>query len=200
MALKKNFTIEQGRTFSETVRWETEPIVYVPITAMPQAAPLRVTAAAHGMPDGWRAAIVGAQGMTEFNAQSMPPSSADLRRGTVADEDTVEFNDVSAALARPYTSGGFLAYYTPASLDGLVGRMSIKDKVGGTELLRLTSDDGSIEIVDAAKAILLFLSAEVTAAITWRQAVYDLEVESLAGAVTLLLSGTVTVAREVTST
>ena len=57
MASTKDLTIQQGRTFSLALRWESPPVVYRPITAIAQTAPARLTVPAHGVPDGWRVAI-----------------------------------------------------------------------------------------------------------------------------------------------
>ena len=54
MAAKLDLSIIQGDTFSQIIRWETEPIVYSPITGITQAAPAVITATSHGVPNGWR--------------------------------------------------------------------------------------------------------------------------------------------------
>ncbi|MBK8773003.1 MAG: hypothetical protein IPM06_21580 [Rhizobiales bacterium] len=56
--------------------------------------------------------------------------------------------------------------------------MSIKDVVGGTELLRLDTTNARIALDNAAKTIALTISAADTAAITWLEGVYDLELVS----------------------
>ena len=82
--------------------------------------------------------------------------------------------------------------------------MSVKDKVGGTELLRLddtvVAPQPRIILDNAAKTITLLVSASDTAALSWKKGVYDLEVVSSSGVVTLLLYGSVTVTKEVTTT
>ena len=199
MAATKDLTIEQGKTFSQVVRWESLPIVYKPITAITQAAPVRITAASHGLPNGWRVAIVSAKGMTQVNAENTPPKDKDYKLATVVDPNTVELNAVNSAGFKAYTSGGFLQYNTPVSLAGFTARLSIKDKIGGTQLLSLTTENSGITIDDSAKTITLSISATASAALTWKKGVYDLEMISPAGVVTALISGVVTVVPEVTS-
>ena len=53
-----DLVIKQGKTFSKVLRWEAPPIIYKPITAITNAAPVRITSANHGIIDGWRVAIV----------------------------------------------------------------------------------------------------------------------------------------------
>lgn len=199
MTTKANLTIEQGETFETVVRWETPPLKYKAISAMTKTAPISITATSHAIPNGWRVAVVDAVGMTELNAADSPPADDAFRAATVIDANTVEFNEVSAALFKTYKSGGYLAYYTPQDLTGYTARMTIRDRAGGTELVALTSADSEILLDVAAFTITLALSAAVTAAFTWTKGVYDLELVSSTGRVTRILSGTVTLSKEVTS-
>lgn len=205
MADKKDITIEQGKTLALVVRWETEPIVRVPITAISLAtgAP-RITAASHAMPDGWRGAIYGVRGMKQINARNTPPRSGDYVPVTAVNANTLELNavvptDDQSNLWPAYTSGGFIQYYTPVDLAGYTARMDIKDRVGGTELFSLTTENGRIVLDNINATITLTVSATDTEAMTWRKGVYDLELVSGTGVVTAVLTGTVTVAREVTT-
>jgi hypothetical protein len=196
--IKKDLTILQGRTFSYPLKWEIEPIVYKPITGITQAAPCIVTAVGHGLPDGWRVAIVSVKGMTQINA-SNPPKDSEYVVAKKLTDDTIELNTVNAAEYKAYTSGGYVQYNTPQDLTSYVARMSIKDKVGGTELMSLTTTNDRIVVDDTAKTITLAIDATDTAAITFKRGVYDLELESPAGVVTALMFGNVTVTNEVTT-
>lgn len=199
MTTKANLVIEQGETFETVVRWETPPLKYKPISAMTKTAPIGITATGHAIPNGWRVAVVDVVGMTELNAESAPPTDEEFRAATVIDANTIEFNEVSAALFKAYKSGGYLAYYTPQDLTGYTARMTVRDRVGGTELVALTSTDSEIILDTAAFTITLTLAAAVTAAFTWTKGVYDLELVSSTGRVTRILSGTITLSKEVTS-
>lgn len=181
------------------LRWEAPPIVYKPITNISQAAPAVVTCVGHGIPDGWRVAVVNVKGMTQINAVDEPPKNKDYRQARVVDADTVEFNTVNAASYKAYISGGYLQFNTPVDLAGYSARMSIKDKVGGTELYRLDTDNGRITLDNTSKTIVLLINAADTAALTFKKGVYDLELESAGGVVTLLLSGDIVVVEEVTT-
>jgi hypothetical protein len=199
MATKTDLTINKGKTFSRLLRWESGPIIYAAITNITQAAPAEVTAPSHGIPDGWRVAVVSVKGMTQINASNQPPKSKDYIRATVVDGNTVELNSVNAAGYKSYTSGGYLQYNTPVDLTGMTARMMIKDRVGGEELVELTTENGGIDINTGAYAITVFISAADTAALSFKKGVYDLEMVSSDGTVTLLLTGDITVNDEVTT-
>lgn len=199
MAVSKDLTIQQGKTFALVLRWETEPIVYKAITAIAQTAPVRITVPGFDAPDGWRVAPVSVKGMTEINAKNTPPRSTDYTPVTVIDADTVELNEVNAAGFHAYTSGGYLQYNTPVDLTGYTARMAIKDKIGGTVLHSLTTDNGGITIDTTKKTITLNIAAADSDDFAWVRGVYDLELISPAGVVTALISGRVSISKEVTT-
>lgn len=194
----EDLVIQQGKTFQRIVRWETTPLVYKAITAITKAGPVQITAASHGIPAGWRAAVVSAGGMRQINAKNWPLRDSDFHQVTVSDANTVTLNDVNSADYTTYTSGGYLVYYTPVSLSGFTARMQIRaTQPAATALDSLTSPT-DIALDDAAKAITITIPAADTAAYTWLDGVYDLELVSSGGVVTQLLRGSVTVEPEVT--
>lgn len=201
-----DLTILQGKTFRQVFMWEQKPIVRKAITAVSLAtgAPV-ITAAAHGVVNGQRVTVFGCKGMVQLNAKNNPPRSADYREATVLDADRVELNtvdpyDESGRVWPAYTSGGFLQYNTLADLAGYTARMTIKDRVGGTELFSLTTENARIVLDAINKTILLSITDEDTALMTFKRGVYDLEMVSSTGTVTGISTGTVTVTREVTTT
>lgn len=194
-----DLTIEQGKTFRKVLRWETGPIIYKPITGVTQAAPARLTVPSHGLVNGWRVAVVSVKGMTQINAQNVPPKSTDYHKVTVIDPNTVELNDVNAAEYKAYQSGGYLQFNTPVNMTDMTARMSIKDKIGGILLLSLTTENDRIELDNVAKTITLVISASTTAALSWKKGVYDIEFVSFDGTVTKMMSGAVSVVQEVTT-
>jgi hypothetical protein len=190
--------IRKGKTFSRVLRWAAAPYIYKAITAIAQTAPATITSTAHGIPDGWRVAVVSVKGMTQINSEKSPPSGKDWHKATSVDANTVAINDINAADFSAYTSGGYLQFLTPVDMAGYTARMSIKDVLGGTELLRLDTTNSRIVIDNTLKKITLTVDAATTAVITWTDGVYDLEMVSGTD-VYLLLSGAVTVEDEVTT-
>jgi hypothetical protein len=186
-----DITIKQGKTFTLVVRYAAEPAVFKAITAITQAAPAQVTATAHGMPDGWPAAIVGiTKGMVEINSEADPPRGGDYLPATVLDVNTITFADIDSSSFTAYKSGGYVRYYTPVDLTGAVVAMTVRDRVGGTSLLALLSP-GDIAIDNTAKTITITASAAATALLTFDSAVYEVDI-TVAGVVTELLRGCVT--------
>jgi hypothetical protein len=201
---QQNFLIQQGKTFSRVIRWGAGPFVYAPITGITKAAPAVVTATAHGMPDGWPAAIVSVVGMRQINAKNSPPRSTDFHKGTVTSSSVIAFNDINSSAYDTYTSGGYVQYYTPASLAAYTAEMQIRLSPGSADppLLDITTSAAppasSIVLDDTAKTITILISATDTAAFTFVSAVYDLQVVSAGGVVTQLLEGIITVDDSVT--
>ena len=205
MATNKDLTILQGKTFSLVLRWETSPVVHKAISAISLAngAP-RLTVTAHGLTSGWRSAVQRVLGMTPINAKSSPPKDKDYHQVTVIDPNTIELNDVSPVDENgdewpAYISGGFILYNTPASLASFTARMSIKDKVGGTLLHSLTTENGGIALDDVNKTITLTSQPADTEAFAWKKGVYDLEMVSGTGVVTLTMYGQIAISKEVTT-
>lgn len=191
--------IKQGKTFSRTITYATKELTYKAITAITQAAPVSLTVTGHGIPAGWLAAVTTVKGMTEINAENVPPKEADYKPVTVVNANTIAFNSVNAADYSAYISGGYVQFYTPVDLTGTVGRMTIKNKVAGTVLVTLTSANGGIVIDAAAKTIKVAITATATAGYTWTEGVYDLELVFIDGTVIQLLKGAVSVKEEVTT-
>lgn len=197
-----DITIRKGATFSQVLRWESLPLVYKAITAITKAGPAAITAAGHGLKEGWRATVSNAGGMRQINAKNWPPRATDFHKITYVDANTVKFNDVDSSDYTTYTNGGYLVYYTPVSLSGYTARLMVRatPESTGTPLVSLTSPSGGIVVDDTAKTITITIAASVTAAYTFLTGVYDLELVSgdATPVVTRLLSGSVTVLEEVT--
>ena len=204
-AVKKDFEILIGSTWGYVIRWGTTPIVRKPITNIDLSlgAP-RLSVSSHGLFEGWGVAVYGVKSPRQINAVNNPPEGGDYHSATVIDTGTIELNDVTPVDENgqewpAYTSGGFIQYDTPVDLTGYTARMSIKDKIGGTVLHSLTTENGGIDIDPAAKTIALSIPAADTEDFTWSRGVYDLEMVSSAGKVTRIISGRIALSREVTT-
>lgn len=210
MATTQDLTIQQGKTFSLVVRWETEPVIRKPITAISLAAGApRLSVAAHGLTNDWRCYVTRVEGMKQINAANNPPREDDFHPAMVVDSGTVELNDIdpvddNGRVWTAYTSGGFLCWNTPVDLTGYTARMAIKDKIGGTVLASTDAALSPLDVLGIAidqtnKTITLSIEAMDTDDFAWKTGVYDLEMVSATGKVTAILSGKVTVSKEVTT-
>lgn len=192
-------TIKQGATFTQIVRWETAPLVYKTITAITKAAPVSITSAAHGVPNGWRVAVQSVVGMKQINALNDPPKTKDYRLAAVSGANALTLDGVNSLGYSTYVSGGVLVYATPADLTGFTARLHIRKSVSSaTFLVELTTANGGIVLDNVEKTIKIFMSAVDTAALTFTSGVFALEMVSATGVVTSLLEGTVVVSKEVT--
>jgi hypothetical protein len=193
-----DWTIYQGRVFRRIVRWETTPTVFKEITGITRGAPTSVLCVGHGLSSGWYVAVTDVLGMTEINAPANSPRSSDYRQVTVLDSDNFTINDLSSAQFSPYTSGGYIRYNTPKSLSGAVARLQIRDRVGGTLLLDMSSTTGEIDLDDTNHVVIVSILDDVTKLMTYTSAVYDLEIEDSDGDTYVLLTGSIEVVPEIT--
>ena len=98
-----------------------------------------------------------------------------------------------------YQTGATTATAVPVNLTGCTARMQARPTLeSSTVLLNLTTENGGIVLGGVAGTIRLQLSATATAAIPWKQAVYDLELVFADGTVTRKLAGSISVSPEVT--
>ena len=201
--MSEKLVIRQGETFNHVIMWATSEMVYKPISAIPSVAPLRLTVVSHELVTDVPVAVTAVKGMVELNAEVDEDGTVDESAyvpATRIDQDTIELNSVNGAGFKPYVSGGYIQYRKPVDLSSYpTARMTIKDRVGGTVLMELTSATGDIVISNTTKKITVVISDEDTAAITWKRGVYDLEVEAYDGTVVRLDWGTVEVSREITT-
>lgn len=89
--------------------------------------------------------------------------------------------------------------YQPVNLTGYTARMEIRNRYGGDLLHRLDTTNGGLTIDPEEGQILINVSAEVTTAWEWRNAVYDIELVAPDESVTRLIQGTITLSPEVTT-
>lgn len=184
-------TMIKGRTFSKVVRWEAGPVVYKVITNITKAGPAVVTAASHGIVDGWRVAITDVVGMDQINAAHNPPRTNEFLRATYIDADSFSLNAVDSQSFDTYVSGGLVRYNTPVDLSAATAQLVVKDMLGGTTLLTLAN---GVEVVvdDAAKTITVTVDAAAVSALTFSSGVYELAA-TIGSVVTVLLEGDIEV-------
>lgn len=173
MAVAHDIELIAGKTFTDILRWETAPIVRIPIVGItcPNGAAL-INASGHGLPNGWRVAVTNVKGMTEINAEDPQRiRDSEYHQATVVSADLIELNEVNAAGFKPWTSGGFVQYNTPVSLTGISARMAIKAVAGEYLLLRcsVAGTSGTTKPTGAGKdgATLTWVATTLPATKEW---------------------------------
>jgi hypothetical protein len=160
-----------GASYDIPIRVESDNLIYARIAHISNDAPPRITTTdEHGIPDGWRASVVDAKGLTDLNG--MAP-----KRVSVIDDTTIDFPGISTLGYRAHTAGtGAVAFYEPMDLSGYTGaRMDIKRSIGGEALLTLSTGDGTLEIDAANSAVWLHIVPETLASLAARDYVFDIE-------------------------
>lgn len=186
-----NLKIYQGSTFRQILRWESATKVYKPITSITNAAPMVITAAAHGVPQGWRVKLSNVGGMKEAN-------NLDYFIASDVATNTVTANSINSIGFAAYTSGGVLEYNLPVDLSGVTARMQLREKVDSTTVLHsLTTQNNGILLDNSLKTITLEIDEATTAQFSFKSAVYDLELVKNNDVIPFL-TGTVLLTREVT--
>lgn len=169
--------IRRGSTHSMFIRVEqAQSVVFVPIEAIDNTAPVRVRAPGHGLFDSQRCAIVGAKGCTQLNAARVPPRDADYRKVAVVDVDTVAFPSINGVNFGAYLGGGVLQYNALLQLAGYEIRMQARSFEASPDVLFTASTtDGRIVLQPGGVSALLTLPDTLTSAITAQSAVFDIE-------------------------
>lgn len=176
MALQKlNLTIRRGATNVVPIRIESSRWQYASISSVAQSAPLRITAPGHGIPDGWRVAIMNVKAVGGIAAANNPPKDAELHAVTVIDADTIEFNEINGAAFRAYVSGGQLAYREPLDLAPYNGaRIDVKGKINGESLLHLAEGAG-LRLDSTERAVWFEPTVEQSMTLPAKNYVFDIE-------------------------
>lgn len=200
MSQKKPFPliIKRGATFLRKIRFEQLPHRYLPISAISQSAPCCITCPAHGVQPGQRVAVVSVIGMREINAGN-PPQQSEYWRATVVDDDTLELNELNSADFSAYKGGGYVQCYTLLDVTGMTARMAFKDKIGGDEFFRLSSDNGGIVVSPTDQYITLHIDAVQSATLDKRIAVADLELVDASGQIVRTIEFAPAIRGEVTT-
>lgn len=199
MSSTYDITVRQGETFALVLKYAQPHLVAKAITAITKSGQAVVTAAAHGIPLNWQVWVAGVAGMTKINHSPEDIQAAlDPYYGYYVDADTVRLN-LDTSRFGTYTSGGELLYHPPIDLTGFTARMHIRADVGdATPIHTMTTEDGGITLGGANGTIALAISAVDSAALDFDCAVYDLEIVSGGGVVTTVISGEVSLVKEVT--
>ncbi len=195
-------TIRIGASVDIPIRVETNSLTFAPIASIAKSAPVRVvTTSPHGVPDGWRAAIVDAKGMTELNSDKV--SDSDLMKVTVVDATTLDLDGISSLSFRTHTANtGAVAFYAPKDLSAYTSaNMDVKKQVGAEAVANFNTIDGTLEIDALASAVWVRLDSSDLSALSAEDYVFDIELSRPDGIDAICSAESVfTVVPEVTTT
>ncbi len=195
-------TIRLGASVDIPIRVETNSLTFAPIASIAKSAPVRVvTTSQHGVPDGWRAAIVDAKGMTELNSDKV--SDSDLMKVTVVDATTLDLDGISSLSFRTHTANtGAVAFYAPKDLSAYTSaNMDVKKQVGAEAVANFNTIDGTLEIDALASAVWVRLDSSDLSALSAEDYVFDIELTRPDGIDAICSAESVfTVVPEVTTT
>ncbi|WP_339731394.1 hypothetical protein [uncultured Pseudomonas sp.] len=200
MAEQIDIVITRGKTFEFGFLYADDELVYKPITAMPSAAPVRLTVAGHGIPDGWPVQVSCVKAPADLNS-----NDGEHYFIKVIDVDTIELNNVNAHCWKAYSGSGLVVFPKPVDLTGWSCRAQVRDKVGGTVLFSWHSDpaenpDGEAVVDVALGAFFLKMDADTAKGLDWKRGIYDAEAIAPGGEVYPLTAiSSVTVEDEVTA-
>ena len=186
--IEQDITIYKGATFQMVLRWDTGVPTFKAVSGITKAAPAVITCTGHGVPEGWPVAIVSAQGMTEINEDDIEDRD-NFTPASISDADTISLPFVNSSEYTTYTSGGYVAYYTPHSLAAFIARMQIRPSYGADEATVSLVSPTNIALDDTVKTITVTIADSVTEDLSITNGVYDLELEDNTGVVYQLARG-----------
>ena len=190
---KYSLKVYQGNTFTLSLRWESDELVYADISNITKTAPVEITTLApHGLPDGWRARVYGVGGMKEINSDAYSVSK-------VISTTSISVNSINAKQFSTYTSGGTLEYKKPIDLAAYTARMQVRKNTSSEVLLEVSSASGEIVLDNILKTITITIPSSITSALTFSAGVYSLELTNTTNdSVYTMLDGIIRVIPEIT--
>lgn len=188
--------IDRRENTERVLRWSEDSLTFKAISGITKAAPSVITAAAHGLPEGWRFWVESVKGMVEIN-RPVHPTDGRAQKHYVAEgvtTNTLKVRNLNALDFRDYSSGGVLAYYAPVDLDGASAVLTIYDNLEELNVLAtLTDTPGEgITIDNTEKTITLSFDAAAVAGYEFDSGVAELVV-TMSGVPTKLARWTVVV-------
>jgi hypothetical protein len=191
-----NLRIYQGSTFKETFRWESQTKAYVPISNISKAAPCVITTSnTHNIPTGWRFRVTDVVGMNQINQTS----EDQFYLANSVTSNTITINALNSSNFNTYTSGGTISYNVPVGLANFTGLFQMRENINSTTVLKqLTSAPNQGIVIDNTnKIITITISAADTTTFDFSSAVYGLELTSGTGEVFPLITGTISLVKEI---
>lgn len=191
-----NLKIYQGSTFRETFRWESQTKAYVSISNITKSAPCIITTSnTHNIPTSWRFRVTDVAGMNQINQTT----EDQFYLANTVTSNTITINTLNSINFNNYTSGGTISYNVPVSLANFTAIFQMRENINSTTTLKqLTSaPNQGIVIDDTNKLITITINATDTSNFNFPSAVYGLELTSPTGEVFSLITGTISLIKEI---
>lgn len=186
--------IEQGVNFSHTFQWLNAGMFMAPIELIEEGYPTVITVTAHGLNNvsAHPVIISGVQGIENFNS-----SDTEMPFATYIDANT--FSVPLSSVGQTWEPGtGELTYHKPTDLTGWTGRCVIrKNWWSDTAIHEISTALGTMTLIPEIGGIQLDIAKTVTAAFTFRNAVYDVDLSDPSGNEYRVFKGPITLEREV---
>jgi hypothetical protein len=185
-------TVQAGVDLELEFRLSGAEFIYVPITAVSQTAPVRLTAPAHGLPDGWSFWIEGipATGPASLNRNRF--SAQTPYQAVFVDVDTIEINAVNGIGLPAYDGGGVLVYQEPVDITGATAVLVLRKDASTPAAVTATG------AVDAVNSVIRFAVPAASVTLPFERGLYQADITLLGGAVRLLGRGAMSVNSDLT--
>jgi hypothetical protein len=186
--------IEQGVDFNHTFQWLAGGVFMAPIELIEVGYPTIMTVTGHGLNavSPHPVIISGVEGCPRLN-------STNLSIPTCTRIDDNVFSVPLSSVGNTWVQGtGEITYLLPTPLTGHTGRMVIrKNWFSSTVIAELTTANGGLILGTVDGSIQIKIAKAVTAAFTFKHAVYDVDIATAGGVETRVFKGPITNHREV---
>ena len=187
--------VEQGVTFEHTFQWLAGGIFMAPIELIEEGYPTIMTVTAHGINSvsAHPVIISGVEGCPHLNSTNLS-----IPQCSRIDDD--HFSVPLTSVGDAWIPGtGEITYCVPSDLTNMTGRMVIrKNWFSNTIIHEMTTENGGMVLTVADGSIELKMAKEITAAFTFKHAVYDVDLIADGGVEEYrIFRGPVTLHREV---
>lgn len=166
MTTGHDIVIQRGATFRKPFLFQLPELLFRRATEFRRTSPIEIVSVAHGIPDQWPFWLEDVKGDTSLQRArpATPLLSKTLDADTVALPSTDGFGSMAAS--------GTLVYRPPVDLTGATAVISfwLPD---GTKAVEYTGADGLA--IDPLGRVTLEITSAQTAAFTWDNATYELD-------------------------
>lgn len=186
--------VEQGVDFGHTFQWLAGGMFMAPIELVTEGYPTVIRVTGHGLnaTSAHPVIISGVEGCQELNSEG-----TGIALCTRIDADT--FSVPLSTVGDEWVPGtGEITYHIPTDLTGYTGRMVIrKNWFSQTVIHELTTANGGITLDATDGSIGLSIPKATTAAFTFTNAWYDVDLTAPGGYETRVFKGPISLEREV---